>query len=321
MILVYYLILVNLFAFILYGMDKSFAKKGAQRIPENNLLFWAWIGGSAGSFLGMRIFHHKTRKPKFFIVPVLMVLETGICIFFLFQNYHLVTTEYAADIGLSEDISIVQVSDLHNQVFGIKESSLLKKISEAEPDMIVVTGDVVDSTHTSYDIALDFFEGAVKISPVYYVTGNHEDRLHGSRLDDLYTKMRALGVIFLDDTYIEKDGYIIAGIADSSLGDFSAYAPFDDSKPVIMLAHEPQFYGLYKSLGADLVLTGHYHGGQIIIPGKGGLVSPEFEFFPEYYEGMHDMEGMKLIISRGLGNSVAPVRINNYPELVIVKAH
>ena len=67
------------------------------------------------------------------------------------------------------------------------------------------------------------------------------------------------------------------------------------------------------------MFTGHYHGGQIIIPGKGGLISPEFEFFPDPYEGMYDYNGMTVILSRGLGNSVAPVRINNYPELVVVK--
>jgi predicted MPP superfamily phosphohydrolase len=87
-----------------------------------------------------------------------------------------------------------------------------------------------------------------------------------------------------------------------------------------MLAHEPAYYSLYQELGADLVLTGHVHGGQIIFPGKGGFLSPDFTFFPELYEGMHDLGGMDLIVSRGLGNSVAPVRINDYPELVVVKA-
>jgi len=114
-------------------------------------------------------------------------------------------------------------------------------------------------------------------------------------------------------------GFILAGIGDASLDTFDAYATFDDSKPVIMLAHEPQYHELYKSLGADIVFTGHFHGGQIIIPGVGGVVSPEFEFFPEMYEGMHTFGDMKLVLSRGLGNSLAPVRINNYPELVVVK--
>ena len=320
MILIYWLILVNLVAFILYGADKSFAKKGARRIPEKTLLLWAWLGGSIGAFLGMQIFRHKTKKPKFYItVPALMVLEIVICIFCLFQNYHLTKTEYTADLGLEQDITIVQVSDLHNQFFGIKESSLLKQIEAADPDIIVVTGDLVDSTHTSYSIALDFIEGAVKIAPVYYVTGNHEVRLRGAKYDDFCQQMEDLGVLMLDDKYIETDEYIIAGIADKSLDNFKAYPAFSDEKPVIMLAHEPQYDKLYASLGADLVLTGHYHGGQIILPGLGGVISPEFELFPERYEGMHSYGDMKLIISRGLGNSILPVRINNYPELVVIK--
>ena len=320
MILIYWLILVNLVAFILYGADKSFAKKGARRIPEKTLLLWAWLGGSIGAFLGMQVFRHKTKKPKFYItVPALMVLEIAICIFSLFQNYRLTTTEYSVDLGLQQDITVVQVSDLHNQVFGFGESALLKQIEAADPDIIVVTGDLVDSTHTSYGIALDFIEGAVKIAPVYYVTGNHEVRLRGSRYDDFCQKMEDLGVIMLDDKYVETDEYIIAGIADKSLDNFNAYSAFSDEKPVIMLAHEPQYDKLYERLGADLVLTGHYHGGQIIIPGLGGVISPEFELFPERYEGMHSIGDMKMIISRGLGNSILPVRINDYPELVVIK--
>ena len=320
MILVYWLVLVNIVAFILYGYDKSCAKKKARRIPEKTLLFWAWIGGSIGAFLGMKIFHHKTLKPKFAVtVPILVVLEILICFFCLYQNYHLVTTEYEADLSLENDITIVQVSDLHNQFFGLKQSTLLKEIEKADPDMIVITGDIVDTTHTSYPIALDFVEGAVKIAPVYYVTGNHEVRLRGAKLDEFFSKMRDLGVIFLDDTYVETDGYILAGLSDISLGGDAPYGAFNNVKPVILLAHEPQYLDQYNSLGADLVLTGHFHGGQIIIPGLGGVISPEFEFFPKPYEGMFDHNGMTVVLSRGLGNSVAPVRINNYPELVVVK--
>lgn len=319
MILVYWLIFVNLTAFFLYGVDKSCARRNKRRIPEKALLFWAWIGGSTGAFLGMRFFHHKTLKPKFFVVPVLMVVEIIICAVCLYQNYHLVTTEYQADIGLGTELTIVQVSDLHNQFFGVKQSTLLKQIEKAEPDMIVVTGDIVDKSHTNFAIAEDFIEGAVKIAPVYYVTGNHELWLGDKKMASFYDRMRSLGVIFLDDTYVDMGSYVLAGIADKSLDSFVAYPPFDDSKPVIMLAHEPQYSALYKNLGADIVFTGHYHGGQIIIPGKGGLVSPEFELFPKMYEGMHDVGGMQQVVSRGLGNSIAPVRINNYPEVVVVK--
>lgn len=319
MILVYWLILVNLAAFILYGMDKSYAKKGARRIPEKTLLLWAFLGGSIGAFLGMKVFHHKTLKPKFAVtVPLLMVLEIAICGFCLYQNYRLTTSTYDVDLGLSDDVKIVQVSDLHNQFFGINQSVLLKNIEACDPDIIVVTGDIVDSTHTSYSIAMDFVEGAVKIAPVYYVTGNHENRLRGYKLDKLYSDMRDLGVIFLDDTYVDMGEYTLAGIADSSLKSFDAYPAFSDEKPVVMLAHEPDYVSLYQSLGADLVLTGHVHGGQIIIPSKGGLLSPDFTFFPSLYEGVHTYDSMTLIVSRGLGNSVAPVRINDYPELVVI---
>ena len=323
MILVYWLILVNLAAFILYGVDKAYAKTGARRIPEKTLLFWAWIGGSIGAFLGMRIFHHKTLKAKFFVVPVLAVLEIIICCFCLYQNYHLTVSEYDVDLGLGRDFTIVQVSDLHNQIFGIGESTLLKKIEAADPDIIVVTGDLIDKTHTSYSIAQTFMVKAADIAPVYYVTGNHEAWLNGERFEKFKKDLlkNNNGIHFLDDKYFESDEYILAGIADTSLDSFSAYPAFTDEKPVIMLAHEPQYTGLYQSLGADLVLTGHYHGGQIIIPGVGGLVSPEFEFLPDYYEGMRTFGSTTMILSRGLGNSLVPVRINDYPELVVVKVH
>ena len=136
--------------------------------------------------------------------------------------------------------------------------------------------------------------------------------------DEFLNDMESLGVVMLDDKYIDMGEYILAGVADESLENFDAYGPLDDSKPVIMLAHEPQYYKLYQSLGADLVLVGHYHGGQIIIPGVGGLISPEFELLPKPYEGLNDYSGMSLVISSGLVNSVAPVRINNYPELVVI---
>ena len=318
MVLVYWLVFINVLAFILYGIDKKKAKDKKWRISEATLITLAVIGGSAGALAGMYIFHHKTRKKKFYItVPAFFVLLVVTSIFCLYQNYHLTTSYHDVDLGLDQDLTIVQVSDLHNQFFGIGQSALLDRIREEAPDMIVVTGDLVDSRHTSYPIAMDFIEGAVEIAPVYYVTGNHEARLAGEKLDSFISEMEQKGVQYIDDKYIDCGEYIIAGISDDSLYYGEEMEPFGGSGTVIMLGHEPQYAQLYKSLGADLVFTGHYHGGQIIIPGVGGLLSPEFEFFPEVYEGIHDYGGMKLIVSRGLGNSVFPVRINNYPEIVV----
>jgi len=324
MLLAIFLTVLNIVTFIVYGIDKHKAKNNKWRISESFLIFLAVLGGSLGAFIGMLFWHHKTKKKKFYItVPFLATLLTICCTAILYGNYHLVVTEYDIDLGLNEDLKIVQISDLHNQIFGINESVLLNKIKEQEPDIIVVTGDVVDGHHTSYTIAESFFKGAVEICPVYYVTGNHEVSLMDNGYDfaDFLFEIRSYGVIYLDDKYVDMGDYILAGVAYKSLWNFSAYDPFDNTKPVILLAHDPKYTDLYSSLGADLVLTGHIHGGQIIIPGKGALLSPEFCFFPTYYQGVNDIDGLQLEISRGLGNSAIPLRINDYPEIVVINVH
>ena len=176
LILAYYLILINVAAFTLYGLDKSFAVKHKRRIPETTLILVAVFGGAPGAGLGMLIFHHKTKKKKFRVtIPVLTGVFLLVNGFFLYQNYRLVVTEYeyrSPKVSAALDgYVIVQISDLHNQWFGFGEGILLDKIRECEPDMIVVTGDVLDSGHTRYSFAEDFFQGAVEIAPVYYISG------------------------------------------------------------------------------------------------------------------------------------------------------
>ena len=323
MVLVVFLFLTNILTFILYGQDKHKARTGRWRISERFLILFPVIFcGCLGALLGMLIWRHKIRKPKFYItIPIFLVLHMTLWGYCLYQDYHLVTTEYDIDLGLRQDLTIVQISDLHNQVFGINEHILLDRIRECDPDIIVVTGDVVDSMHTSFPTALTFMTRAGEIAPVYYITGNHEWRFDQERLDTFISSLTSNGVTFLDDTYVETNGVILAGISDRSLRSFEengAYGPFPDGSAVILLAHEPQYTSLYSYLNADLVLAGHIHGGQIIIPGRGGLLSPEVEFFPEYYSGIFDLGGTQMIVSRGLGNSAVPIRINNYPEIVLV---
>ncbi len=307
------------------------AIKGRMRVPEKRLIFFAAIGGAFGSGLAMLVFHHKTRKKKFYItVPLLVLLWSAIIMFLAYQNLHIVTTEYdymSAELPENLDgYRIVQVSDLHNEFYGAGQHTLLKKIEDADPDVIFVTGDVVDSTFTNYDLAYDFFKGAVDIAPVYYVTGNHEVRLAGERFDRFLSDLESLGVNFLDNKKTETDGYTLIGIADKSLS-----FPPEELKGnagddlVICLAHEPAYGDKYLSMGADIAFCGHIHGGQFILPGKGGVLSPDFEFFPDLYEGRHDFvdsgNAMAMYISRGLGNSIIPQRLNNYPELVVVTLH
>ncbi|MBE5924725.1 MAG: DUF1294 domain-containing protein [Lachnospiraceae bacterium] len=314
MILVYYLFVINIITFALFGIDKSKAKRNKWRIPESTLLLFVFLGGEIGGFLGMKVFHHKTKKNKFRItVPVMLVIELILIVFCLYQNYHLVVSEYSfTSDKVTEELDgyqIVHISDLHNQFFGIKQKRLLSKIKKSNPDMIVVTGDMVDRNHTNYGLTLDFFEGAVGIAPVYYIAGNHEqDLMNSSEYEDYISKVKQLGVNCIDGRAVDVDGFSLIGLP------FGMYnEPESDKELKIALSHEPIFRG------ADITFAGHYHGGQIIIPGKGGLISPGFVFFPEYYGGMYEKDGKTLVVSRGLGNSLAPVRINNYPEVVVVR--
>ena len=329
--LIIYFVIINLIAFILYGIDKKKAIRDKFRIPERVLIFVAVIGGALGAFLGMHIFHHKTKKKKFYItIPAFLILWIVLIIWGYYQNHHIVITEYnyqndKIDEAL-DGYTIVQVSDLHNQSFGFNEKILIVKIKNEDPDIIVVTGDTIDSAHTSYNRSLNFLKEISELAPVYFITGNHEkwlEKKKPEKINAFYKDIEEAGINIIDNEVVEiSDGFYLIGLADDELGgsrlrELTENLPNDSLK--ILLAHEPKYYDNYSSCGVDLVLTGHVHGGQFIIPGKGGFVSPEFTFFPELYEGEHIYGNTTIIISRGLGNSLIPLRINNYPELVVVR--
>ncbi len=344
MILFYMVVLNNILGFALFGIDKKRAENGRYRVSEASLILNAVFGGALGCLLGMKVFHHKTKKKKFTItIPLLLILWTVFLGFCLYQNYHLVVTEYdynyseahneveAAEGNSTEEkvqqgkgLRIVQISDLHNQIFGFQQSDLLDRIEKCNPDIIVVTGDVVDQTHTCYTFSKDFFKGAVEIAPTFYVTGNHEKWLKGEALEGFIKDVEDMGVQYIDDKVVRTEDYIIAGVAETTLGDdlTDVYTSEDkeSGKLKILLAHEPAYHDDYEKSGADLVFTGHIHGGQIILPGVGGLLSPGCSFLPEIYEGEHTFGETRMYVSRGLGNSVLPVRINDYPEIVVVNA-
>ena len=332
MLLVYYLTIINVLAFALYGIDKKKAREDKFRIPESRLILVAVLGGAIGALLGMVLFHHKTRKKKFrIVVPIFFMLYSAFIVFCLYSNYHLVTTVYEyknhsvpAEL---DGYTIVQVSDLHNQIFGINYSVLMKDIRKCDPDIIAVTGDAVDISHTDFRLAENFFEEAVKIAPVYYISGNHEKWLsekRKTRYDEFIQNIKGYGVNYIDDETLDMDGYKLVGVSDWSLGSGPVTDEVNGNTDkasdglIIMLAHEPEYIDAYAASGADIVLSGHNHGGQIVIPGKGGLISSDFKFFPELCSGIHEKDGTTMIISRGLGNSLFPFRVNNYPELVKV---
>ena len=254
-----------------------------------------------------------------------------VTLFFLWQNNAIIVNEYEY---MTKEISsrfdgfrIVQISDLHNKEFGKKQRYLLNIIRNAAPDMIVLTGDQVDSRKTNIKITMDFIQEALKIAPVYFVSGNHELRLAQKAWNDLMGGFMQLGAIPMDNRVMEitKDGelgFYLIGLSDHHLTDdtlknISSSLPSNSLK--IVLAHEPQYMENYRYGGADLVLSGHVHGGQFRIPGVGGLLAPNHGFFPKYSAGPYQEGNTTMIVSRGLGNSVIPIRIFNRPQIIIVK--
>ncbi len=220
------------------------------------------------------------------------------------------------------NFKIAHVSDLHN--FDWK-NKLIDRLKAEAPDLIAVTGDLIDSP--DMDCALEFMRRAAALAPVYYVTGNHEAAL--KQYGALAQKLAALGVHIMDDqsTLLEKDGAKInlVGIRDPRFDNAQPSAVAAKLKALsnpdafnLVLCHRPELFDVYTAVGSDLVFTGHAHGGQIRIPPIGGLIAPDQGFFPKYTAGVYHRDRTDMVVSRGLGNSIIPVRINNTPELVIL---
>ena len=268
----------------------------------------------------------KIPHKKILILMLIIIILIPFC---LYQNKHLVITTYTYEsekLGAELDgYRIVQISDLHNATFGKGNKKLLKTIRSCSPDIIVITGDLVDSNHTNVERAVAFVKEAVKIAPVYYVTGNHEYWLDPSENEQMMQGILAAGACDLDDeaVRIEKgdSSFLLVGLDDQHLSDETLKNLLQEQKNElsIVLAHEPQYLQNYANAGADLVLTGHAHGGQIRLPFVGGIVAPDQGFLPEYTSGKYNSTDTEMIVSRGLGNSIIPVRLFNYPEVVCVE--
>ena len=280
----------------------------------------------------------KPNKKTVLIVSVLVILCLGI--WTLWGNIALEVNEYEiVSDRIPEAFTgfrIAQVSDLHNKDFGEGYGQLLTLLSEINPDIIVVTGDLIDSRQTDLDIALEFAWQAGKIARVYFVSGNHEARV--PEYEDLKIGLVKAGTVILENQKVqitrEGESITLMGIDDPS---FQEDYLFGDSESVarqaienlqnesdgytVLLSHRPELFDLYVDTGMDLVLTGHAHGGQIRLPFVGGLVAPNQGFFPKYDAGQFTENTTTMIVSRGVGNSIIPLRFNNRPEIVLLTCY
>ncbi len=262
-----------------------------------------------------------------------------------YENEHMKTEEYeivSKKLPKAFDgYRIAFLSDLHNKEFGKDNERLIKKIQEENPDLILVGGDmVVGKAGYSTDIATHLLKELSKDFPVIAANGNHEYRMQlypktfGTQYEDYVVQLKGLGITYLTNESVEvvKDGRQIHIIGLSIEKQYykrgkkilmgSHYLNSELGVPPkgfsILLAHNPYYTKAYVKWGADLILSGHNHGGLIRFPFLGGLVSPNISLFARYDAGLYKEGKSQVIISRGLGTHTYKIRVNNRPELSMI---
>ena len=277
------------------------------------------------------------QKPKRVILMTLIVFFTIFSAITLWENITVGTTFFKITSdrlpASFNGFKIAQISDLHNAEFGQDHSEIIRILKEEKPQIIVITGDLIDSNHLDMDTAISFVQQAVTIAPCYYVTGNHEawikedyqkleDRLLDSNVIILHDEVviferdsESIQLIGLDDPeFSDQDSYIQQIVLSTKLSNLNL-----DNRFRLLLSHRPEAFDAYVDNNIDLVLSGHTHGGQFRLPFIGGVVAPNQGFFPKVDAGEYHQFNTTMIVSRGLGNSIIPIRINNRPEVVIVE--
>lgn len=250
------------------------------------------------------------------------------------DEYHLTSEK------LKRDRTFVFLSDLHDSRFGPGQSRLLEAVDRIKPDGILIGGDMmVVKERADTEAALFLVKKLASVYPVYYGNGNHENRMdrrrsrYGNAYDRYVRGLREAGVRHLSDTSVDIDDDIRVsgldldeyyykkfrrvcmdpGYIEAKLGKASK------DRYQILLAHSPKFHGAYAAWGADLALAGHYHGGTVRIPRLGGLMTPQFEFFQKTCDGLLEEKGKYMLVSRGLGTHTVNIRLNNLPQLAVIK--
>lgn len=277
-------------------------------------------------------------------MKILIILCAIFFIYIVWQYFELKkfkVTEYTVKHSLlHKEYTAVVLADLHGYTYGSHNAKLLDQVRICKPDMILVPGDVIVSKQEyTYETGLVLFRELVQIAPVYYSYGNHESRVtlpvsaHREAFLAYEQELKACGVHMLNNATTDYDGCIRIQGLEIPLScyhkgrciqlpeDFLVrkLGTADTAHFQILLAHNPVYAPKYASWGANLTLCGHNHGGLVRIPGIGSLISPQFQPFPKYDAGAFDIDGEKVLVSRGLGTHTFHIRIFNRAELMCIR--
>lgn len=256
------------------------------------------------------------------------------------SNRFVVAEHTITSAKIRKPYTFVLLSDLHNKSYGKDNERLMEAIDRIQPDSVIVAGDMYTAEKGSgTDEALKLMERLAAKYPVYYGNGNHEQKtdmlkeVYGSLYEDYAKKLQKAGVHHLVNEHMILPGYNI-DLCGSMIGKeyfsrFNKY-PMHESylnnllgeakteQYQILIAHNPDYFPNYAAWGADLVLSGHIHGGIINVPFLGGAVSPAVRLFPKYDGGLFQEGSSVMLLSRGLGTHTIPVRMFNPGELPVV---
>lgn len=270
------------------------------------------------------------RKKIILSILVLIILYIFIDIN-ISQNFLLIRRYEVQSDKIENDVKIVQLTDLHCKTFGENNKNLIKKIKEQNPDIITITGDMINSDTSNFDELILLIKKLKNICQVYFSLGNHEDT--NENINDIIKNIESSGAVVLESNYkdiiVNRNNIRIGGIYEYLISNmdkeklsYSFAKKFNNTNNFkILLSHVPDSYVLwdgFKVINPDLLIAGHYHGGLIRIPFVGGLFAPEQGYFPKFDCGKYNINGHDVIISSGLGtNSIIP-RINNRPEISVI---
>lgn len=233
---------------------------------------------------------------------------------------------YSNKIPVDKAVHILQITDVHNKVFGENNEALIQSIEDLNPDMIVLTGDLIDRKTTEFHHMLALVEELTSLQEhVFFVTGNHE--WENPNKEGFLKGLEERGVKMLNnensELTINQVKLNLVGIDDSSMNHDNvkeAFAGLNNDRYTILLSHSPTIVEKERSLAADLILSGHTHGGQVRLPLLGALVSPDEGLFPTYDKGTYSMHSNQfLYIDSGLGTSVAPIRFLNQAQMSMIR--
>lgn len=229
---------------------------------------------------------------------------------------------------------IVQISDLHNSGYIKNNEKIIELMKNADADIIVITGDMIDSRRLDMEMAVSFAQKLTEIAPTFYANGNHESRIE--EYPEFREQLRDIGITVLEDESVkitsDGDEITLIGMIDPAFYmketdkkrkekvnvQLSKIIP-DDMSYKILLSHRPELFDEYVKHNVDLVFSGHAHGGQVVLPKLGGVYAPGEGFFPKYCTGIHNKNNTNMIVSRGVGDSAFRFRINNKPEIIVAE--